>query len=488
MRWLFSGALLYLAGCTPVRVAQPEIVHNVHPTIYKEKTEQRTDKPSVADIIEKSLPGVVLLLNYRPDGKLGYGSGIIIDDGGLVLTNLHVVANAKNLAALLFDPDRVSYTPEDGGLGRYLFEYSNQMIGARLISGDPTVDLALVEVDSTTQAFPKLTFSTSKIRHGEQVFVLGHPKETVWSFTSGYVSAVHHRTIQHDAAVNVGNSGGPLLNLAGEVIGINTSRLFGGADGVGFARPISMASRLVDHLGGGGDMVEFDLSTPEKAARTCARAVELASPDTLNCFDWRRTYRLAAELLERDRKIPPEEAKSLIGCRKKFIARLLHHSLSILPEKAGGRSIEFHASNLIAGAVGQEETVSKSTRQKIIQGAMPKLTTRQEYRLKVNQRFLKKHGLKIDTRNAGSFQQVFKMGIRINQVKPVGKDLAWISITGRNLDGSQYQLSQLRARTTGAWLERPYPSRDELSSLPDGWPPPLYNHTDLSQVAAEVPK
>jgi S1-C subfamily serine protease len=484
------AALILTAACAHQPVVQPDTAHQLHPAIVETPPFTPAGKlASVADIIEKSLPGVVLLINYRPDGKVGYGAGIIVDDGGRVLTNLHVVANAQNLAALLFDPERVSYTPEDGGLSRYLFEYSNRLIGARLVRGDPTVDLAIVEIDADTRDYPKLEFGDVKIRHGEQVFVLGHPKETVWSFTSGYVSAVHHRTIQHDAAVNVGNSGGPLLNTEGKVIGINTSRLFGGADGVGFARPISMASRLVDRVGSGGEMVEFDLSTPEKAARTCARAVELASPDALNCIDWEKTYGLAVDLVANARNISRDEARALIGKKDDFIAKLLKRSLAILSLGPGTRQLDAIARNLIAGKIGSEgQTValSKTARQEIIQGAMHKISPEEEkYHLEVNQRFLKRHGLKVDTRNTESFRQVFKMGVRVDKVEIERKTLAWISITGRNMDGSQYRLSQLRALSIGVWRERPYPSPEELASLPKGWPPPLYDYKDLQKVSVE---
>src|SRR5688500_9287271 len=73
---------------------------------------------AAVDILKRALPGVVLLLNQRSDGKLGFGSGVLLDDHGHVLTNLHVVANATTLGAMLHNPSRVSYTPMDGGLAR----------------------------------------------------------------------------------------------------------------------------------------------------------------------------------------------------------------------------------------------------------------------------------------------------------------------------------------------------------------------------------
>src|SRR5215218_5966596 len=92
---------------------------------------------AAVDILKKSLPGVVLILNQPSDGKLGFGSGVLLDDHGLVLTNVHVVANASSLGAMLHDAARVSYTPMDGGLARYFFENHKDVLPAHLVRGDP---------------------------------------------------------------------------------------------------------------------------------------------------------------------------------------------------------------------------------------------------------------------------------------------------------------------------------------------------------------
>ncbi|MBI3182264.1 MAG: trypsin-like peptidase domain-containing protein [Myxococcales bacterium] len=109
---------------------------------------------SIEDLVEAALPSLVLLLNTRPDGKRSYGSGLLLDDQGTVLTNLHVVANAESLSAMLYRADRVSYTPADGGLWRFLFENSHEIKGAFLVRADPTLDLAVVRVDADTSALP----------------------------------------------------------------------------------------------------------------------------------------------------------------------------------------------------------------------------------------------------------------------------------------------------------------------------------------------
>src|SRR5713101_7565424 len=140
---------------------------------------------SILDVIDRSLPGVVLLLNSRSDGKTGFGAGIILDNQGLVLTNLHVVANARSLGALFYKPDRVSYMPSDGGLARYIFENNSDIVPATLVRGDPILDLAIIRVREDTTGFTKLPFRPQPVRRGERVLSLGHPQETVWSFTSG---------------------------------------------------------------------------------------------------------------------------------------------------------------------------------------------------------------------------------------------------------------------------------------------------------------
>lgn len=147
---------------------------------------------------------------------------MLLDERGLVLTNLHVVANASSLGAMLHDPGRVSFTPMDGGLARYFFENQKDVVAAHLVRGDPTLDLAIVQIETDTSRYARLPFRTTPVEVGEQVLALGHPQETVWSFTSGMVSSIHLGAIQHDAAINPGNSGGPLIDMSGQVVGVNT--------------------------------------------------------------------------------------------------------------------------------------------------------------------------------------------------------------------------------------------------------------------------
>src|SRR5689334_2254031 len=100
---------LSLAPLAPL--AQPSLAKAASPA-----------EPTVAEVVDRALPAVVLLLNNRADGSTVYGAGLIVGRDGRVLTNQHVIADAKSLGAMLYKPGRVSYTPMDGGLGRYIFE------------------------------------------------------------------------------------------------------------------------------------------------------------------------------------------------------------------------------------------------------------------------------------------------------------------------------------------------------------------------------
>src|SRR6185295_14807798 len=91
------------------------------------------DEPKFAELVARSMPSVVLLLNTQSDGAVKYGAGLLIERG-LVLTSQHVVADAKTLGAMLYDSRRTSYTPMDGGLSRYLFENQGAIQRAQLVA------------------------------------------------------------------------------------------------------------------------------------------------------------------------------------------------------------------------------------------------------------------------------------------------------------------------------------------------------------------
>ena len=163
----------------------------------------------------------------------GEGSGFIIDNKGHVLTNNHVVKDAKEIKATLRD-------------GR---SFKGKVVGS-----DSTVDIAILKIEG--QNLPTLSLGdSSKIRPGEWIIAIGNPYGFDNTVTVGIISATGRtlaelgkkNLIQTDAAINPGNSGGPLLNLEGEVIGINVA-MAAMAQNIGFAIPINAAKEILDEL------------------------------------------------------------------------------------------------------------------------------------------------------------------------------------------------------------------------------------------------
>jgi serine protease Do len=165
------------------------------------------------------------------------GSGFIIDPSGLIVTNNHVIANAEQITVTLSD---------------------NTSLQARVVGRDPVSDLALLKVDAKTP-LPAATWGDSaKTRVGDWVLAIGNPFGLGGTVTSGIISATardihsgpYDDFLQTDASINRGNSGGPMFNLAGQVIGINTAIYSpsGGSIGIGFAIPSSAARPIIDQL------------------------------------------------------------------------------------------------------------------------------------------------------------------------------------------------------------------------------------------------
>lgn len=165
------------------------------------------------------------------------GSGFIVDSSGFVVTNNHVIAEADEISVILHD---------------------NQRFEATLVGRDPKTDLALLKIEAG-QDLPALDWGNSAIaRVGDWVVAIGNPFGLGGSVTTGIISArqrdinagPYDNFIQTDASINRGNSGGPLFNLDGEVIGVNTAIFSpsGGSVGIGFSIPSSLAERVVAQL------------------------------------------------------------------------------------------------------------------------------------------------------------------------------------------------------------------------------------------------
>jgi len=171
----------------------------------------------------------------RPSTALG--SGFIISDDGLIVTNNHVIEGAEEISVFL---------PDD-----------REFI-AKIIGRDTKTDLAVLKVDTKGEKLPFVNFGDSDIlRVGDWVLAVGNPFGLGGTVTSGIVSARNRSIglsryedyIQTDASINQGNSGGPLFNLDGDVIGINTAILGqSGSIGIGFAIPSNSAEKVIDQL------------------------------------------------------------------------------------------------------------------------------------------------------------------------------------------------------------------------------------------------
>ncbi|MFL6466903.1 MAG: DegQ family serine endoprotease [Pyrinomonadaceae bacterium] len=178
--------------------------------------------------------------NQRPQLERGMGSGVIVSADGTILTNAHVVDEAQKITVMLND---------------------NKTFEAKLVGIDKPSDLAVLKIEA--QNMPFLTLGNSdSVRVGDIVLAIGNPLGIGQSVTAGIISAKGRRTglsdgsfedfLQTDAPINRGNSGGALVNLNGELIGINSQILSGGPSGgnigIGFSIPSNMAKSVLDQL------------------------------------------------------------------------------------------------------------------------------------------------------------------------------------------------------------------------------------------------
>ncbi|MCL6520063.1 MAG: trypsin-like peptidase domain-containing protein [Armatimonadetes bacterium] len=192
----------------------------------------RTVGPSVVSVLNMQSPRI-----GAPLVRAGLGSGLIVREDGLILTNAHVIENA----------DRV-----DVSLG------VGAPVTAKVLGADPRIDIALLKIPRKELQVAKLGDS-DKLLVGQQAIAIGNPLGFERTVTVGVISALNRvipgggaplrDLIQTDASINPGNSGGPLLNSSGEVVGINTALVSGeGGGGLGFAIPINVAQRAISDV------------------------------------------------------------------------------------------------------------------------------------------------------------------------------------------------------------------------------------------------
>ncbi len=252
---------------------------------------QVRELPDFADLVERVGPAVVNIrtteraaegprtpfrrrspaLQGSDETPRGEGSGFIISADGFVLTNAHVVEGANEVYVTLTD---------------------KREFRAKIIGADERTDVALVKIDATN--LPVLRIGdVNRLRVGEWVVAIGSPFGLENSVTAGIVSAKQRETgsdisfIQTDVAVNPGNSGGPLINVRGEAVGINSQILspVGSFIGISFAIPIDEAMRIGDQLKASGRVVRGYLGIlPTDVPREMAEEYGLAKGKTKGAF------------------------------------------------------------------------------------------------------------------------------------------------------------------------------------------------------------
>lgn len=244
---LLTGSALLLAGCTsgtdePDRAETRDFPSPAPPPA------EASGVLDVVDVVDQVLPAVVNVVVDTPSGQ-GEGSGFVIREDGIIVTNAHVVESATSIRVLTSDEEPVEYE-------------------ARVIGGDIPADLAILDVDAEGMATVPMG-SSGSLQLGQPVVAIGYALglEGGPSVTSGIVSSltrqievqdpgcpaeecgtdqtrIYSDVIQTDAAINPGNSGGPLVDLAGNVVGINSAGTTT-AENVGFAIQIDSARATI---------------------------------------------------------------------------------------------------------------------------------------------------------------------------------------------------------------------------------------------------
>ncbi|MEM9560881.1 MAG: trypsin-like peptidase domain-containing protein [Planctomycetota bacterium] len=259
-RMPIAAASALLALASPA-LAQSNLAPSAAPPMDPAMRQKLDFARALSDVFERAAtiiePSVVHITSLKQErfrvgmmGRVrtrtvpsGLGSGVVLSNDGYVLTNNHVIEDAQTLRAQLAD---------------------GRVYDAEVVGREPDVDLAVLKIDATD--LTPARFSTEPVRVGEWVLAAGSPFGLSSTITAGIVSATgrtglirgrsnaYEDFIQTDAAVNPGNSGGPLINLEGEVVGINTAIFTrsGGSNGISFAIPADISRRVMDDLVTGG--------------------------------------------------------------------------------------------------------------------------------------------------------------------------------------------------------------------------------------------
>ncbi len=248
-RWANWALACALAGALVVPLPQLEPARAAAPRAVQPRGEFSAVERSTISMFDRVAPSVVQVvarsasesLLSDQEGRVSTGTGFMWDEAGHVVTNHHVVQGAQAVAVRLA---------------------SGEVVKAEVVGLAPAYDLAVIRLRGARQLPPPVALGSSgDLKVGQFAFAIGNPFGLDQSLTSGIISALKRRlptsngreianVIQTDAAVNPGNSGGPLLDSAGRVIGVTTAIISpsGSNTGIGFAIPIDTVNRIVPEL------------------------------------------------------------------------------------------------------------------------------------------------------------------------------------------------------------------------------------------------
>jgi putative serine protease PepD len=301
---LVAAAAIGVGGAATYAGLAPEGTRTIvrQETVSSGEPAANTTGLSVSDIYRRTQKGVVEITvttssqSTNPFGgqqrQEAQGSGFVYDSNGHIITNQHVVEGATSISVRF---------------------WNGKTYKAEVVGSDPSTDLAVIKVDAPASVLTPLTLADSDaVAVGDNVVAIGSPFGLENTVTSGIVSALHRQmtspnnfsiddSIQTDAAINHGNSGGPLLNADAQVIGVNAQieSDSGGNDGVGFAIPSntvkSIVSELIStgkaehaYLGVSVETVNASVRITEVRTGTPAADAGLQSGDTIVSVDGKR--------------------------------------------------------------------------------------------------------------------------------------------------------------------------------------------------------
>jgi S1-C subfamily serine protease len=199
------------------------------------------------EIYETAAPATLLIVLLGKDGPESIGSGVVISETGLAVTNHHVIEDALHaqdtILCFVFPPGGAQTS--DNLIG-FLKKYKHEAIRCKVLHQAPEIDIAFLQLEQRPTPYRYIPLGdSSNVFPGDDVVCIGNPHGLVWTMTNGSVSAHRENAIQISAPISPGNSGGPLLNMEGELVGVNSFTHITGQN-LNFARPSNLVRRILD--------------------------------------------------------------------------------------------------------------------------------------------------------------------------------------------------------------------------------------------------